>query len=91
MSANCVFNSSELNDIEFISSLYYNKLEYIRFSSSVGKFVGYTAHGVKNAERFNSDTSLLDTMRAQKEAYCKPNVDVDYQSVLTKSGEFVCL
>ncbi len=87
----CEFNSSELNDMEFIRSYYYNKLEFLRFSSSLGKYVGYTELGVKNAERFNSDASLLDTMRAQKEAYCKPNVDVDYQSVLTKSGEFVCL
>uniref|UniRef100_A0A3Q0RAE3 Ig-like domain-containing protein n=1 Tax=Amphilophus citrinellus TaxID=61819 RepID=A0A3Q0RAE3_AMPCI len=41
-SARCLFNSTELKDIEFIRSYYYNRLEFVRFSSSVGKFVGYT-------------------------------------------------
>ncbi|XP_032365101.1 H-2 class II histocompatibility antigen, E-S beta chain isoform X2 [Etheostoma spectabile] len=85
--ARCDFNSSDLNDIEYILSYHYNKVEYARFSSSLGKFVGYTEFGVKNAEYWNNDPSYLAALRAQKETYCKNNVDIDYQAALSKSGE----
>ncbi|KAF6724395.1 H-2 class II histocompatibility antigen, I-E beta chain [Oryzias melastigma] len=81
----CVFNSSDLNDIEFIRSYYYNRDEIVRFSSRVGRFVGYTEFGVKTAEYWNKDTSKLSAMRAQKETYCKHNIDIDYQTKLSKS------
>ncbi|XP_041840876.1 H-2 class II histocompatibility antigen, E-S beta chain-like isoform X2 [Melanotaenia boesemani] len=83
----CVFNSTELKDIEFIQSYFYNKLEYIRFSSSLGKFVGYTEFGVKAAEHWNQDASLLASMRAQKEVYCQYNIGIEYQNALSKSAE----
>uniref|UniRef100_A0A8D0CRY8 Ig-like domain-containing protein n=1 Tax=Sander lucioperca TaxID=283035 RepID=A0A8D0CRY8_SANLU len=85
--AYCDFNSSDLNDVEYIRSLYYNKFEYIRYSSSLGKCVGYTEYGVKNAEHFNKDASLLAGLRAEKETFCKNNIDIYYQAVLTKSVE----
>ncbi|WP_336618701.1 class II histocompatibility antigen beta chain family protein, partial [Bacteroides acidifaciens] len=82
-----VFNSTELKDIEFIDSYYFNKLEYTRFSSSVGKFVGFTEYGVRNAEYWNNDASILSAMKAQKEVYCLHNIQIDYTAALTKSGE----
>nr|BAD13372.1 major histocompatibility complex (MHC) class IIb chain [Paralichthys olivaceus] len=80
----CEFNSSKLNDIEFTESYYYNKLEYIRFSSSVGKFVGYTEHGIKNAERWNNGPEVISS-RGEKERYCLNNVGVDVESALTNT------
>uniref|UniRef100_A0A8C9XY08 Ig-like domain-containing protein n=1 Tax=Sander lucioperca TaxID=283035 RepID=A0A8C9XY08_SANLU len=62
----CVFNSSDLNDIEYSRSVYYNKVEYFRFSSSLGKFVGYTEYGVMQANYWNRQTSYL---RAQAKQY----------------------
>lgn len=90
--ARCVFNSTELKDTEFIVSWYCNKLETIRFDSSVGKFVGYTELGVKNAERLNKDQGQLASWRAQKEVYCTQHVDGYSRDVLSKSGECaVCM
>ncbi|XP_016523161.1 H-2 class II histocompatibility antigen, E-S beta chain-like isoform X2 [Poecilia formosa] len=83
----CVFNSTELNDIEFIRSDFYNKLEIFRFSSSLGRFVGYTEYGVKQAEYRNNNPSIIAQMKAQKETYCLHNIDIWYQTKLTKSGE----
>ncbi|MEQ2200923.1 hypothetical protein XENOCAPTIV_004932 [Xenoophorus captivus] len=83
----CEFTSPDLKDIEFIRSLYYNKKEYLRFDSRVGEFVGYTEFGVMNANRFNKDSSELAAMKAQKEAYCLTNVEIDYQNALSKSVE----
>lgn len=83
----CEFNSTELENIQYIRSYYYNKLEWVRFDSGVGQFVGYTEFGVKNAEWWNRDPSELAEMRAQKETYCQHNIGVYYQDVLNKSGE----
>ncbi|XP_029932307.1 H-2 class II histocompatibility antigen, E-S beta chain-like isoform X2 [Myripristis murdjan] len=80
----CVFNSSELKDIEYFRSYYYNKDEIIRFSSSVGEYVGYTVFGVKSAENWNKDTAGLAAMKAQREGVCKPNIEVLYPNMLTK-------
>ncbi|XP_059184762.1 H-2 class II histocompatibility antigen, E-S beta chain-like [Centropristis striata] len=87
MMDSCDFNSSELKDIEFIRSYYYNRDEILRFSSSLGKFVGYTELGVMNAERFNKDPSKLAAMKAQKESYCEHNIGLWYSGILPKSAE----
>uniref|UniRef100_A0A1A8F7A5 Ig-like domain-containing protein n=1 Tax=Nothobranchius korthausae TaxID=1143690 RepID=A0A1A8F7A5_9TELE len=81
----CDFNSSSLEDIQFIRSNYFNKLELFRFDSRVGKFVGYTDYGIKQAEYRNHIPGFLDQMRAQRETYCLNNVGLDYQLILTKS------
>ncbi|XP_074484416.1 H-2 class II histocompatibility antigen, I-E beta chain-like isoform X1 [Sebastes fasciatus] len=83
----CEFNSSDLKDIEYIDSYYYNKLEFTRFSSSVGKYVGFTEYGVKNAAFWNSDPSQLAVMKAQKGTYCHPNIGNWYAGILDKSAE----
>ncbi|XP_015796334.3 H-2 class II histocompatibility antigen, E-S beta chain [Nothobranchius furzeri] len=81
----CDFNSSRLEDIQFIRSFYFNKRELVRFDSRVGKFVGYTEFGVKQAEYFNQDPGTLAPMRAERERYCLNHVGIYYQLVLTKS------
>ncbi|XP_044196750.1 H-2 class II histocompatibility antigen, E-D beta chain-like [Thunnus albacares] len=82
----CEFNSTELGGIRFIRSYYYNKLEDIRFDSVVGKYVGYTEHGVKNAERWNKGPELAG-VKAMRETACLNNVRNDYQHALTKSAK----
>ncbi|CAJ1048339.1 H-2 class II histocompatibility antigen%2C E-S beta chain-like [Xyrichtys novacula] len=83
----CVFNSTDPNNIEFIFSTYYNKLELTRFSSSVGKFVGYTEVGVKQAEAWNNDPSVLNSYRAEKSRYCQYNIENFYPNFLPKHAE----
>ncbi|XP_062414260.1 H-2 class II histocompatibility antigen, E-S beta chain-like [Pungitius pungitius] len=83
----CLFNSTELKDIELIRSHYFNKLEYARFSSSVGKFVGFTEQGQKKAEDWNNEASYLSSMRASKEIICQHYSKIAYNNVLTKSAE----
>uniref|UniRef100_A0A672IHS3 Ig-like domain-containing protein n=1 Tax=Salarias fasciatus TaxID=181472 RepID=A0A672IHS3_SALFA len=82
----CDFNSSELQDIEYIYSEFYNKLEIARFTSSLGKYVGYTEYGVKQANYWNSDPAELARRRLEKETYCKPSIDIWYQAALDKSA-----
>ncbi|MEQ2274231.1 hypothetical protein XENORESO_016752 [Xenotaenia resolanae] len=86
----CEFTSTDLKDIEYIRSNYYNKLELFRFSSSLGKFVGYTDYGIKQAEYRNSQTSYIEGLKATKETVCLNNIEIDYQAALSKSGECLC-
>nr|AAP20186.1 MHC class II antigen [Pagrus major]AAX63386.1 MHC class IIB antigen [Pagrus major] len=83
----CDFNSSELKDMEYIESYYFNKVEFARFSSSVGEFVGYTELGLKQAQGWNKDKSILAVKRAEKERYCKTNVGNEYAYALTQSAK----
>ncbi|XP_030266314.1 HLA class II histocompatibility antigen, DQ beta 1 chain-like [Sparus aurata] len=85
MAYRCMFNSTELNDIEYINSYYFNKLEFARFSSSVGEFVGFTEYGLKQAKYWNSVKSYMANARAQKDTYCKSHVDSAYGTALSQS------
>ncbi|KAK7877357.1 hypothetical protein WMY93_031930 [Mugilogobius chulae] len=83
----CEFNSTQPQDIVFINSYVYNKMEYARFDSRVNRFVGYTKYGVYNAERWNNDTAILERWRHQKETYCGNNIPIWYDTMLSKSVE----
>lgn len=73
--------------MEYIDSYVFNQAEYIRFNSTVGRFVGYTEHGLKNAEAWNSDAGILGQEQVQLESYCKHNAAIDYSAILDKTGE----
>ncbi|KAM4611855.1 H-2 class II histocompatibility antigen, E-S beta chain-like [Polymixia lowei] len=83
----CLFNSAELRDMEYIFSMYFNKVEFVRFNSTVGKFVGYNEHGMKNAEIWNNDPAQLATRRGQLERVCLPNVQLWYRNILGKTAK----
>ncbi|XP_033839715.1 H-2 class II histocompatibility antigen, E-S beta chain-like isoform X1 [Periophthalmus magnuspinnatus] len=83
----CEFNSTDPKDIQYIYSHFYHKLEYIRFDSRVGKFVGYTEYGVKNAERWNKDPATLERRRHEKDRLCVNNINIWNDAILSKSVE----
>ncbi|KAK2899299.1 H-2 class II histocompatibility antigen, E-S beta chain-like [Channa argus] len=81
----CRFYSSEPQDIEYIDSYYYNKLEFIRFNSSVGRFAGFTDLGIKNAHRWNQNISILTAESSEVVRYCRNNINVWFGSVLSSA------
>nr|NP_001290798.1 SLA class II histocompatibility antigen, DQ haplotype D beta chain-like [Esox lucius]ACO13815.1 H-2 class II histocompatibility antigen, A-D beta chain precursor [Esox lucius] len=83
----CRFTSKDLQDAELIDSYVFNKVEYIRFNSTVGEYVGYTEHGVFNAKRWNSDTAQLAAERSELDRFCKPNAGIDYSNILDKTAK----
>nr|AYN72175.1 MHC class II antigen beta chain [Oreochromis niloticus] len=87
MMNHCVFNSTELKDIEYMVSYYYNKIEVTRFDSDVGKFVGYTEYGVRTAEYWNNQPGYLTQLKAEKETVCQHNIGVYYSNILSKSAK----
>ncbi|XP_060737932.1 HLA class II histocompatibility antigen, DR beta 4 chain-like [Tachysurus vachellii] len=83
----CYWNKDDLSDMEFIESYIMNKIKYAEFNSTLGKVVGYTETGVRNAEVWNKDTADLQARKAQVETVCKPNVGNYYSAVLSKTVE----
>uniref|UniRef100_A0A4W5PIY9 MHC class II beta chain N-terminal domain-containing protein n=1 Tax=Hucho hucho TaxID=62062 RepID=A0A4W5PIY9_9TELE len=86
MVTQCRYSSKDLVDAEFIHSYVFNQAEYIRFNSTVGKFVGYTEHGVKNADAWNRGPELGPEL-GELERYCKSNAALAYSAVLDNTGE----
>lgn len=71
----------------YIDNYIYNKDVYIQFNSTVGYYVGYTEHGVYNAQRFNNDTNLLQQERAEVERFCKHNAEIYQSAIADKAGK----
>uniref|UniRef100_A0AAY5EPL9 Ig-like domain-containing protein n=1 Tax=Electrophorus electricus TaxID=8005 RepID=A0AAY5EPL9_ELEEL len=72
----CLYSSRDLNDMVLIDSYIFNKIEWIRFNSTVGKYVGYTKFGIYNAERWNNNTAHLQEERTNLDAFCKYNAEI---------------
>ncbi|XP_016360708.1 H-2 class II histocompatibility antigen, A beta chain-like [Sinocyclocheilus anshuiensis] len=86
--AKCIFSSSDLSDMVFVDNYIFNKDVYIQFNSTVGEYVGYTAHGVYNAELWNKDPNQLQQERADVDRYCKHNAEIYYSAILNKAGKW---
>ncbi|XP_048013510.1 H-2 class II histocompatibility antigen, E-S beta chain-like [Megalobrama amblycephala] len=82
--AECIYSSHDLSDMVFIDNYIFNKDVYVQFNSTVGKYVGYTEHGVKNAEAWNNP-SQLQQERAEVERYCKHNAEIIQSGVIDKT------
>ncbi|XP_051743328.1 rano class II histocompatibility antigen, A beta chain isoform X2 [Ctenopharyngodon idella] len=81
----CIYSSPDLSDMEFIEGSYFNKYPFVKYNSTVGIFVGFTEFGVKNAEMWNKDPSLLQQYRAQVEVFCKPNAKLMEADIYNKT------
>lgn len=83
----CIWSKDDLSDLEYIVSYIFNKINYIQYNSTLGKYVGYTALGIKNADRWNNDPAHMQAQKAAVETFCKNNVGNYYSAILSKTGE----
>ncbi|KAG7470484.1 hypothetical protein MATL_G00114340 [Megalops atlanticus] len=83
----CRYSWKDLRDMELIERRIYNKVEYARYNSTLKKFIGYTDHGVYNAEKWNSDPAVMAQMQAEVDRYCKHNNAIYYSNILEKTAE----
>ncbi|XP_069055117.1 rano class II histocompatibility antigen, A beta chain-like [Lepisosteus oculatus] len=80
-------SSKGVQDAEFIDRYYFNKLEFLRYNSTLNKYIGYTEHGVRNAERLNKDPAELAGQLSNRDGTCKPNAELYYSHILDKTAE----
>ncbi|KAF5904299.1 MHC class II beta chain, partial [Clarias magur] len=77
----CIHSSRDLSDMVLLHTQTYNKIRFLWFNSTVGKFQGSTPFGIYNAERFNNNTVNLELWRTNVNAICKPNVQRYYPAI----------
>ncbi|XP_048203956.1 HLA class II histocompatibility antigen, DP beta 1 chain [Perognathus longimembris pacificus] len=61
----------------FLERYIYNREEYARFDSEVGKFIAVTALGRSTVEHWNSQEDYLETARAAVDTVCRHNYEGD--------------
>ncbi|XP_030621345.1 H-2 class II histocompatibility antigen, E-S beta chain-like [Chanos chanos] len=64
-------SSRDMRTAELILSEYFNKIEYLRYNSTLKKFTGYTEYGMSLEKRLNNDTKVLQRASFLLNAYCK--------------------
>ncbi|KAG1974100.1 H-2 class II histocompatibility antigen, E-S beta chain [Pimephales promelas] len=81
----CIYSSPDLSDMVYIEGFYFNKYPFVKFNSTVGKFVGFTEFGVRIAENYNNDPGILQQTRAQVDVFCRHNAEVTEAAVYNKT------
>ncbi|MBN3296854.1 HB2C protein, partial [Amia calva] len=72
----CNFSGDDVEGVVFAQSYVFNQEEVIHFDTNIKKYVGRTEYGVSNAEEWNKDTAQIAVLVAEKDRYCKHNVNV---------------
>ncbi|XP_063147275.1 H-2 class II histocompatibility antigen, E-S beta chain-like isoform X2 [Candoia aspera] len=62
--------------VRFLYRQFYDRQEFARFDSDLGKFVAVTELGQPDADTWNSDKALLQYKRGQVDRYCRHNYGV---------------
>ncbi|XP_030621460.1 H-2 class II histocompatibility antigen, E-S beta chain-like [Chanos chanos] len=81
----CHFGSWDLTDIDYIRTYNFNKFEYMRYNSTVGKFVGSNQYGRSKAEALNRNTDYLKQLKQDVDKYCRNNSKTEISSILEKT------
>ncbi|XP_019489889.1 PREDICTED: HLA class II histocompatibility antigen, DQ beta 1 chain-like [Hipposideros armiger] len=62
--------------VRYVARWFYNREEYVRFDSDLGKFVAVTELGRLDAESWNSQQDILERKRAEVDTVCRHNYRV---------------
>ncbi|XP_031426054.1 rano class II histocompatibility antigen, A beta chain-like [Clupea harengus] len=83
----CYSNSMSLTDMVFVESYFYNKMEFLVFNSTVGRYVGYSDFGMALAHQKNEDKHLLPYEQGSVDRLCKVNALVYKSHGMDKTME----
>ncbi|XP_019488591.1 PREDICTED: boLa class II histocompatibility antigen, DQB*0101 beta chain-like isoform X2 [Hipposideros armiger] len=73
-SPKCYFTNGTQR-VRFLERYIYNREEYVRFDSDLGKYVAVTELGRLEAEYFNSQQDILEETRAEVDTVCRHNYE----------------
>ena len=65
----------------------YNRKEHVRFDSDVNEFRAVSPLGQQDAEYFNSQKDILEQARAEVDAVCRHNYQLELLTSLQRRGE----
>ncbi|XP_007445428.2 H-2 class II histocompatibility antigen, I-E beta chain-like, partial [Python bivittatus] len=62
--------------VHYLDRYFYDRQEFVRFDSDVGKFVAVTEFGQPDADYWNSRQEILQDERAEVDRFCRHNYEV---------------
>ncbi|NWV72331.1 HB2J protein, partial [Malurus elegans] len=60
----------------YVESLIYNRVDFLKFDSDVGDYVGFTPWGERNARYWNNLPEWMESRRALVDTACRRNYGV---------------
>ncbi|XP_073678446.1 SLA class II histocompatibility antigen, DQ haplotype D beta chain-like [Garra rufa] len=69
----CEFSKEDLSDMVYTVKLVFNQKLLCMYNSSLGKYVGYDAYGIINADHYNNQSWKMKERKEEVETLCKAN------------------
>ncbi|KAG8147899.1 putative MHC class II antigen protein, partial [Naja naja] len=63
--------------VQFLERHFYDRQEYVRFDSDLGKFVAVTEFGKVDADHWNRDEQWMQGRKAAVDYFCRHNYEVN--------------
>ncbi|XP_043859340.1 rano class II histocompatibility antigen, D-1 beta chain-like [Dromiciops gliroides] len=73
--------------VRHMQRYFYNREEYTRFDSDVGKFLALTELGRRSAKYSNSQKEILEQLRAAVDTICRHNYEVSEPFFVPRRGD----
>ncbi|XP_026582125.1 HLA class II histocompatibility antigen, DRB1-4 beta chain-like, partial [Pseudonaja textilis] len=61
--------------VRLLDRFFYDRQEYVRFDSDLGKYVAVTALGEATADYWNGDKQIIQYRKAAVDFFCRHNYD----------------
>ncbi|XP_026582006.1 HLA class II histocompatibility antigen, DRB1-15 beta chain-like, partial [Pseudonaja textilis] len=71
----CIFLNGTQR-VRLLDRFFYDRQEYVRFDSDLGKFVAVTALGEADADYWNGDKQIIQYRKAAVDFFCRYNYEV---------------
>ncbi|XP_026547843.1 HLA class II histocompatibility antigen, DRB1-16 beta chain-like, partial [Notechis scutatus] len=61
--------------VRFLDRYFYDRQEFVRFDSDLGRYVAITAFGKVDADKWNGDKQILQDRKAEVDRFCRHNYE----------------
>ncbi len=83
----CEFSKEDLSDMVYTVKLVFNQKLLCSYDSRLGKYVGYDAYGIINAEHYNTQSWKMRQRKEEVETICKNNARLYIKSEVRKGKQ----
>lgn len=83
----CEFSKEDLSDMVYTVKLVFNQQLLCSYDSRLGKYVGYDAYGIINAEHYNNQSWKMKQRKEEVETICKANARLYIKSEVRKGKQ----
>ncbi|XP_026582202.1 HLA class II histocompatibility antigen, DRB1-4 beta chain-like, partial [Pseudonaja textilis] len=73
--AECLFLNGTQR-VRYLDRYFYDRQEFVRFDSDLGKYVAVTAFGEADADYWNGDKQIMQYQKAVVDRFCRYNYEI---------------